>query len=298
MKFKIINYYKNKEEKFPYKEYYIYDISPIINNGTIVKHIIYSIRYSNLEKFHENLLKKFPNLYFLIFPEKFYFFNQKNINKRIIDLENYLNNLLSLNEINVENFLKEFLEKYSKNEDFNNTPSNVNNISNSNTSTSLNKEIINNFLNDLKNSKGDYNKTIQDFENKLKIINFNKEEIYKLFFGDIGKKNGLLDFMGKNLKENQYSNFSILQFISNLIDCEYNENYEIYKNVLQLISINKIIELNFDYFLQLDYLNITDKIFIIIRNICDNNKIEFKDCFKGNNYKKYYEMYQKWLDEE
>ena len=57
MKVKIINYYKNKEEKFPYKEYYIYELSALFDN----QKIIYNIRYSELEKFHENLLKKYPN---------------------------------------------------------------------------------------------------------------------------------------------------------------------------------------------------------------------------------------------
>ena len=43
---------------------------------------------------------------------------------------------------------------------------------------------------------------------------------------------------------------------------------------------------------------ITDKIFVIIRCLCENKKIEFKDCFRGNKYKLYYEMYKKWLDDD
>ena len=296
MKVKIINYYKNKEEKFPYKEYYIYELSFLFND----QNKIYNIRYSELEKFHENLLKKYPYLNKINFPEKLYFFNQKNINKRINDLEIYLNKLLSLNDKNVEIFLQNFFVKNTKNEDFMNTLNSFNSVSTSNSLSSLNEEIIENFLNDLSYSKDNLTKIIKEFENNLNKINFNfnKNEISLLFFGNLGKNNGLIDFLGKNVKENPYSNFSVLYLVSNLIDCEFNENYEIYRNVLQLISVNKVKEMNFDSFLQFNYNNITDKIFVIIRCLCENNKIEFKDCFRGNKYKKYYEMYKKWLDDE
>ena len=296
MKVKIINYYKNKEEKFPYKEYYIYELSALFDN----QKIIYNIRYSELEKFHENLLKKYPYLNKIIFPEKLYFFNQKNINKRINDLEMYLNKLLHLNDKNVENLLKNFLLKNTKNEVFIKTINSFNSISTSNSLSSLNDDIIEQFLNDLAYYKNNLTKIITEFENNLNKINFNfnKDEIYKLFFGNLGKNNGLIDFMGKNVKENPYSNFSVLFLVSNLIDCEFNENYEIYRNVLQLICVNKVKEMNFDSFLQFNYNNITDKIFVIIRCLLENNKIEFKDCFKGNKYKKYYEMYKKWLDDD
>ena len=296
MKVKIINYYKNKEEKFPYKEYYIYELSVLFND----QNKIYNIRYSELEKFHENLLKKYPNLNNINFPEKLYFFNQKNINKRKNDLEIYLNKLLSLNDKNIEIFLQNFFIKNTKNEDFMNTLNSFNSVSTSNSLSSLNEEIIDNFLNDLSYSKDNLTKIIKEFENNLNKINFNfnKNEIYKLFFGILGKNNGLIDFMGKNVKENPYSNFSVLFLVSNLIDCEFNENYEIFRNVLQLICVNKVKEMNFDSFLQFNYNNITDKIFVIIRCLLENNKIEFKDCFKGNKYKKYYEMYKKWLDDD
>jgi len=296
MKVKIINYYKNKEEKFPYKEYYIYELSFLFND----QNKIYNIRYSELEKFHENLLKKYPYLNKINFPEKLYFFNQKNINKRINDLEIYLNKLLSLNDKNVEIFLQNFFKKNTKNEDFMNTLNSFNSVSTSNSLSSLNEEIIENFLNDLSYSKDNLTKIIKEFENNLNKINFNfnKNEISLLFFGNLGKNNGLIDFMGKNVKENPYSNFSVLFLISNLIDCEFNENYEIYRSVFQLICINKVKEMNFDSFLQFNYNNITDKIFVIIRCLCENKKIEFKDCFRGNKYKLYYEMYKKWLDDD
>ena len=296
MKVKIINYYKNKEEKFPYKEYYIYELSFLFND----QNKIYNIRYSELEKFHENLLKKYPYLNKINFPEKLYFFNQKNINKRINDLEIYLNKLLSLNDKNVEIFLQNFFIKNIKNEDFMNTLNSFNSVSTSNSLSSLNEEIIENFLNDLSYSKDNLTKIIKEFENNLNKINFNfnKNEISLLFFGNLGKNNGLIDFMGKNVKENPYSNFSVLFLISNLIDCEFNENYEIYRSVFQLICINKVKEMNFDSFLQFNYNNITDKIFVIIRCLCENKKIEFKDCFRGNKYKLYYEMYKKWLDDD
>jgi hypothetical protein len=296
MKVKIINYYKNKEEKFPYKEYYIYELSFLFND----QNKIYNIRYSELEKFHENLLKKYPYLNKINFPEKLYFFNQKNINKRINDLEIYLNKLLSLNDKNVEIFLQNFFVKNTKNEDFMNTLNSFNSVSTSNSLSSLNEEIIENFLNDLSYSKDNLTKIIKEFENNLNKINFNfnKNEISLLFFGNLGKNNGLIDFMGKNVKENPYSNFSVLFLISNLIDCEFNENYEIYRSVFQLICINKVKEMNFDSFLQFNYNNITDKIFVIIRCLCENKKIEFKDCFRGNKYKLYYEMYKKWLDDD
>ena len=296
MKVKIINYYKNKEEKFPYKEYYIYELSFLFND----QNKIYNIRYSELEKFHENLLKKYPYLNKINFPEKLYFFNQKNINKRINDLEIYLNKLLSLNDKNVEIFLQNFFKKNTKNEDFMNTLNSFNSVSTSNSLSSLNEEIIENFLNDLSYSKDNLTKIIKEFENNLNKINFNfnKNEISLLFFGNLGKNNGLIDFMGKNVKENPYSNFSVLFLVSNLIDCEFNENYEIYRNVLQLICVNKVKEMNFDSFLQFNYNNITDKIFVIIRCLCENKKIEFKDCFRGNKYKLYYEMYKKWLDDD
>ena len=247
MKVKIINYYKNKEEKFPYKEYYIYELSALFDN----QKIIYNIRYSELEKYHENLLKKYPNLNKINFPEKFYFFNQKNINKRINDLEMYLNKLLYLNDKNVENLLKNFLLKNTKNEVFIKTINSFNSISTSNSLSSLNDDIIEQFLNDLAYYKDNLTKIITEFENNLNKINFNfnKDEIYKLFFGNLGKNNGLIDFMGKNVKENPYSNFSVLFLVSNLIDCEFNENYEIYRNVLQLICVNKVKEMNFDSFL-------------------------------------------------
>jgi hypothetical protein len=216
MKVKIINYYKNKEEKFPYKEYYIYELSFLFND----QNKIYNIRYSELEKFHENLLKKYPYLNKINFPEKLYFFNQKNINKRINDLEIYLNKLLSLNDKNVEIFLQNFFKKNTKNEDFMNTLNSFNSVSTSNSLSSLNEEIIENFLNDLSYSKDNLTKIIKEFENNLNKINFNfnKDEIYKLFFGNLGKNNGLIDYMGKNVKENPYSNFSVLFLVSNLID--------------------------------------------------------------------------------
>ena len=42
---------------------------------------------------------------------------------------------------------------------------------------------------------------------------------------------------------------------------------------------------------------ITDRVFVIIKSVCENIDINFNDCFKGNCCKQYYYQYIGWLDD-
>ena len=303
MKIRFINAQKVKEEKFPYGNYYKFNFSPLISNNIIDINIIYSIRYSELLEFHLYLKKNNIKNNLPDFPEKIFFFQENDIIKRANDLENYMNKLLLINNDKIKREFKLFLNSHVKLKNCSFYESSMNTSISTLCSLSDNNEnIIDTFLKNLSLAHNDFSDTIDEFikeTNIFKSINiFNKEDIYKLFFGETNKINGLIYYISSLFHKNLFGSISCLFFISKLIDCECNNDFKIYRKVFQLITKHNVRNLNLENFLQLNNSNIFDRVFVIIRCICENNNIKFNECFKENNYTKYYNQYIEWLDDK
>lgn len=290
MKVKFIKTSKEKENHFPYKKFYTFEFSPI-NKSNIQSNITYSIRFSELYAFHSKLLNKYKKLNFPNFPEKVFFFHQINILKRAYDLENYINKLLSLNNERIINEIKGFLNKHNIKSTLESS-FNQNNLKDN--------DVIDNFLNNISLHQKNTSEILNHFIKENNIFEgnnkFNKEQIYKLFFGN-NKIKGLLYYINYFLNSNLLGSINCLFFISKLIDCECNVNYEIYRKIFQLITIPCLKNLKLKQFLLMNNHKITDRVFVIIRSVCENIDINFNDCFEGNCCKQYYYQYIGWLDD-
>lgn len=307
MKVSFINCSKIKEKKFPYGNYYKYNFSPLIQSSNNNKNIIiYSIRYSKLLEFHSNLLTQYKKIHLPNFPEKIFFHQEKYILKRAYDLENYINKILHLQNDKINREIKYFLNSHIKLENNNlsdlridTSISTFSSISD-NINNNVNENKIENFLKKLSNTKGDFSNIIDNFikENNIFMVknNFTKIEIYKLFFGENNKLNGLIYYINNIRTTNLLGSINCLIFISKLIDCECNNDYEIYREIFKLITKHNLRNLNLETFLELNNFNIIDRVFVIIRCICQETEYSFYDCLKGNYIKKYYNWYNDWLD--
>ena len=310
MKVSFINCIKIKEEKFPYGNYYKFNFSPLIQSSNIDNNIIiYSIRYSKLLEFHSNLLNQYKKIHLPNFPEKILFHQEKYILKRAYDLENYINKLLYHHNDKINREMKFFLNSniqlehnklsdLSINTSISTLSSITDNINNNHVNVNENK--IENFLKTLSNAKSDFSNIIDNFIKKNNIFtvknNFTKIDIYKLFFGENNQLNGLIYYINNIRATNLLGSINCLIFISKLIDCECNNDYEIYREIFKLITIHNLRNLNLEAFLELNNFNIIDRVFVIIRCICQETEYSFYDCIKGNFIKKYYNWYNDWLD--
>ena len=302
MKVQFMNAQKIKEEKFPYGNYYKFNFSPLLASSIEDNNIYYSIRYSELFDFHSDLLKLYKKNYLPHFPEKIFFFQENYVLKRAKDLENYINKILSMNNDKIKREMKFLLNSHINLKNASLSESSINTSFSTICSLSDNNENrIDNFLKNLSIAKNDFSIVIDDFvkeNNIFKATNiFNKEEIYKLFFGETNKLNGLLYYFNTYVNINLFSTISCLFFVSKLIDCECNNDFKIYRKVFKLITSHTLKNLNLEKFLELNNSNIIDRVFVIIRCICENNNYQFNDCFNGNLYKKYYNQYVEWLDD-
>ena len=308
MKVSFINCIKNKEEKFPYGNYYKFNFSPLTQSHNIDKNIIiYSIRYSKLLEFHSNLLQQYKNIHLPIFPEKIFFHQEKYILKRAYDLENYINKILLHHNEKIKREMKLFLNSHIQLNDnnlldfsINTSISTLNSLNDSIKNNNINESKIDIFLKNLSNAKSNFSNIIDNFIKENKIFtnknNFSKNEIYKLFFGEKNELNGLIYYINNIRNITLLGNINCLIFISKLIDCECNNDYEIYREIFKLITKHNLRNLNLETFLELNNFNIIDRVFVIIRCICQETEYSFYDCLKGNYIKKYYNWYNDWLD--
>ena len=217
----------------------------------------------------------------LIFPSKSFFQTERLISQRMKTLEKYFDYLFSLqNNKDLQNDIRNYIiDKLSKcicenlSSQSNQHKSNTNNLSlsiegtstrsnsssrssptNSTSSTiSYDKciycsELISSFLLELEKNKDNISSVIKTFENENKEIftgdkYLDKEDIYTLFFGQIGYLKGLLFYIN-DINTNQIGKLSVLEFIFNLINYERNSNCDLYRRILQLITRMKVNELN------------------------------------------------------
>ena len=308
MKVSFINCIKNKEEKFPYGNYYKFNFSPLTQSHNIDKNIIiYSIRYSKLLEFHSNLLQQYKNIHLPIFPEKIFFHQEKYILKRAYDLENYINKILLHHNEKIKREMKLFLNSHIQLNDnnlldfsINTSISTLNSLNDSIKNNNINESKIDIFLKNLSNAKSNFSNIIDNFIKENKIFtnknNFSKNEIYKLFFGEKNELNGLIYYINNIRNITLLGNINCLIFISKLIDCECNNDYEIYREIFKLITIHNLRKLNLAKFLEINNIYIMDRVFVIIRCICQETDFSFYDCVNGNCIKKYYNCYNDWLD--
>ena len=308
MKVSFINCIKNKEEKFPYGNYYKFNFSPLTQSHNIDKNIIiYSIRYSKLLEFHSNLLQQYKNIHLPIFPEKIFFHQEKYILKRAYDLENYINKILLHHNEKIKREMKLFLNSHIQLNDnnlldfsINTSISTLNSLNDNIKNNNINESKIDIFLKNLSNAKSNFSNIIDNFIKENKIFtnknNFSKNEIYKLFFGEKNELNGLIYYINNIRNITLLGNINCLIFISKLIDCECNNDYEIYREIFKLITIHNLRKLNLEKFLEINNIYIMDRVFVIIRCICQETDFSFYDCVNGNCIKKYYNWYNDWLD--
>jgi len=119
------------------------------------------------------------------------------------------------------------------------------------------KESVNLFINEL-NSKKNYNKTelIEKFkenffDNSKKIpgLFFLNEDIYKILFGERATKKSGLIFHGGDITNNIYGAEKCIEFLSNLLDYEYNLESENFANILKIGKLEIFKQMNLKYHL-------------------------------------------------
>ncbi len=120
------------------------------------------------------------------------------------------------------------------------------------------KKLVNDFLNDLNSIKKNKNKSLiidkfrEEFlfnNYKRKNFAFKNEDIYKLFFGDKATKiSGLLFHCG-DIEKNSLGAESCVEFLSNLVDFEYNLESEFFINILRLGKLDVFKQMNLNFHL-------------------------------------------------
>ena len=118
------------------------------------------------------------------------------------------------------------------------------------------KKLVNSFLNDLNSKKNDMTLIIKNFreeflfQHKKKNTVFKNEDIYRLFFGDkTTKQNGLLYYCG-DVNGNLLGAEICIEFLSNLVDFEYNLESEFFTNILRVGKLENFKQMNFAYHLE------------------------------------------------
>ncbi len=150
------------------------------------------------------------------------------------------------------------------------------------------KKLISDFLSDINASKKNNNKSliIEKFReeflfNKKKNSNsyiFKNEDIYKLFFGDrTNKKHGLLYHCG-DIKKNLIGAECCIEFLSNLIDYEYNLESEYFISILRLGKLEIFKQMNLNFHLASGKPNLFNSCCKLIRAIlCEEKNITFEN---------------------
>lgn len=120
-----------------------------------------------------------------------------------------------------------------------------------NTKTSFSgMDFIFKFLKDLNRNIKEKCSIIKKFDEKFRLKKdnhvFHRDEVYKLLFGEksgFGYEEsyyfGLIYHCG-NIKDNVLGAEVCVEFLSKLIDCEYNPDYELFTSILKLATSNQI----------------------------------------------------------
>ena len=226
-------------------------------------------RKIKLQRYLNNLLRR-DDIYYL--DSIFDFIQLKKedfllMKENIEEKENLLNQNSSFSLISKYSNFKSIIELKTKEETIINKNFyypylnlNENEQENNSNENFLIKNSINIFINEL-NSKTNYNKSdsIEKFKeyffkiNQNKIAglnsNFHNEDIYKLLFGDRAtKKSGLIFHIG-DIKNNIYGAEKCLEFLSNLLDYEFNLDSENFANILKIGKLDNFKHMNFKYHL-------------------------------------------------
>lgn len=143
------------------------------------------------------------------------------------------------------------------------------------------KKLVNDLLNDLNSTKKNNNKSliIEKFREeflfnnyKRKNFSFKNEDIYKLFFGDKAtKKSGLLFHCG-DINGNLLGAESCVEFLSNLVDFEYNLESEYFINILKLGKLDVFKQMNLNFHLASGKPNLFSSCCRLIRVILNDEK--------------------------
>ena len=87
-----------------------------------------------------------------------------------------------------------------------------------------------------------------------------------------------------------------MQLVSKLVDCEFNQNCEKYRAILQLATHNQIKRMSLaDYLMHNDNATINSKCYTIIKCLCESHQYEVEDCIGKD--KKLINNYCIWLED-
>jgi len=164
------------------------------------------------------------------------------------------------------------------------------------------KKLISDFLTDLNASKKNNNKSliIEKFREEFLFKNnkkknfyiFKNEDIYKLFFGDrTNKKYGLIYHCG-DINGNLLGAESCIEFLSNLVDYEYNLESEYFINILRLGKLENFKQMNLNFHLASGKPNLFNSSCKLVRAVLNEEKnVTFENLIgdediieKVNNY--------------
>jgi hypothetical protein len=119
---------------------------------------------------------------------------------------------------------------------------------------------------------------IKNFEIKFndKKMNhvFQRDEIYKLLFGDTieGVHLGGLVYHTGMIRDNQIGAEMCLEFLSKLLDFEYNVDCDFFITIMKIAKLNQILEMNLEEHLKSKKKNVTVSCFKIIKAIISEEK--------------------------
>ena len=267
------------------------------------------IRYSCLRKLHFDIVKRFNLCNNAVqFPSKSLILTKNVLNKRMKQLETYMNYILSLHEdfllqVYIRNWFMEYINTSSYKDMVNNVTDNKITHNNSNNSTDSNSD------NDINVTNDDSEKKVVELLKVLRVFPMNvseylrafgesasllsKEGIYLLFFGSECEK-GLLYYIGQ-YEHNLYGAISCLLFISKLIACEYSVNYDLFRKILRLGSVSKIKLMHLEKLITMNSNEINKACFSLIRCLCEEEGCFNEEFWFTHNNTLHYEQYTKWL---
>ena len=267
------------------------------------------IRYSCLRKLHFDIVKRFNLCNNAVqFPSKSLILTKNVLNKRMKQLETYMNYILSLHEdfllqVYIRNWFMEYINTSSYKDMVNNVTDNKKTHNNSNNSTDSNSD------NDINDTNDDSERKVVELLKVLRVFPMNvseylsafgesasllsKEGIYLLFFGSECEK-GLLYYIGQD-EHNLYGAISCLLFISKLIACEYSVNYDLFRKILRLGSVSKIKLMHLEKLITMNSNEINKACFSLIRCLCEEEGCFNEEFWFTHNNTLHYEQYTKWL---
>ena len=253
------------------------------------------IRYSRLRKLHFNIVKRFNLCNSAVqFPSKSLILTKSVLNKRMKQLEMYMNYVLSLHydsllQVYIRNWFVEYINTSTYKSKVNNAID-INKPHNNSINNDSEKKVVE-LLKALHTFPMNVSEYLCSFEESVSLLS--KENIYLLFFGSEWEK-GLLYYIGQ-YERNLYGAISCLLFIFKLIDCEYNVNYELFRKIFRLGSVSKIELMNLEKLIAMNNNEVSKSCFGLIRCLCEEEGCFNEDFWFMHNNALHYEQYNKWL---